>query len=137
MYIIISILIIICELNNYNFYKIIKNLKLNKNIMNNKKYFFEINNNANNKIGRHNEIKNFKNKSGGYDERLILTNNSSESLLNINLNTQKIKILKILLNNSISNNDKINIIEKYDIITISKFYPSNLKSGDLLNEWDI
>ena len=137
MYIIISILIIICELNNYNFYKIIKNLKLNKNIMNNKKYFFEINNNANNKIGRHNEIKNFKNKSGGYDERFILTNNSSESLLNINLNTQKIKILKILLNNSISNYDKINIIEKYDIITISKFYPSNLKSGDLLNEWDI
>jgi hypothetical protein len=95
----------------------------NSHIINTNDYLEAMNNIRKNRL--------FKAVSG-YDLRYNETDKSS--MYNISRYFHIMKTLEIIESNSVSVNDKLDIIEKYDDESITKYVP-NIYANNLLNDW--
>jgi len=126
----IIIIILLINIIEFNFcYKISikfgENIVHFKDLLNQKKIKFYENGYIDDKI------------KGANDERYNLVNNNiEEELIKLRINNNKMKILNILMNNSISNYKKLDLIDKNQIVNFNnKISSSCLINGGLFNDW--
>jgi hypothetical protein len=75
----------------------------------------------------------FKSYSG-YDLRYNDSDYNISSICNITRYFRILEILKVIESNSVSVNDKLDIIEQYNDDLITKYAP-NLNANNLMNDW--
>ena len=77
-----------------------------------------------------------KNRDNGYDLRVNETlNQDKSSMYNISRYFHIIEIIKIIESENISNDEKINIIDKYNNDNIISKYVPNINARNLMNDW--
>jgi hypothetical protein len=74
---------------------------------------------------------------GGQDDKIIDIADETDKLASINTNINKLKLLNILLDNSVSNLNKLNLIENNELVKFNnKIAKSNLNMGGLFDDWN-
>ena len=74
---------------------------------------------------------------GGQDDKIIDIADETDKLASINTNINKLKLLNILLDNSVSNLNKLNLIENNELVKFNnKIAKRNLNMGGLFDDWN-